>query len=80
MIAGAGGMPISFDGNLVVAISSRALFNLDERHALYEREGVDAYTKQPIAHENNQLIVLAGVSHLREPIPLMIGRLLFCLL
>lgn len=80
MIAGLGAMPISFDRKLVVAISSRALFDLDESHALYERKGVDAYTKHQIAHENSQLIVLAGVSHLREQIPRMIGRLLFCLL
>ena len=76
MIAGEGIMPISFDGKLVVAISSRALFDLDESHALYEREGVDSYTKHQIAHEDSQLIVLAGTSHLREPILRMIGRLL----
>lgn len=80
MIAGEGIMPISFDGKLVVAISSRALFDLDESHALYEREGIDAYAKHQIAHEDSQLIVLAGTSHLREPILRMIGRLLFCLL
>jgi flagellar biosynthesis GTPase FlhF len=29
--------------NLVVAISSRALFNLDESHAVFENEGIEAY-------------------------------------
>lgn len=27
---------------LVIAVSSRALFNLDESHAIFENEGVDA--------------------------------------
>ena len=48
-------MPTSFDGKLVVAISSRALFDLDESHALYESEGVDAYTTHQIAHEDQPL-------------------------
>lgn len=45
-------MAISFDGKLVVATSSRALFNLDESHAVYEKQGVDAYCAYQIAHEN----------------------------
>lgn len=44
------------DGDrLVVAISSRALFDLGESHALFEREGVDAYADYQIAHENELL-------------------------
>jgi 5'-nucleotidase len=34
---------ITFNDKLVVAISSRALFDLDESHALFESDGVDAY-------------------------------------
>ena len=30
---------------LVVAISSRALFNLGDSHELFEREGLDAYAR-----------------------------------
>lgn len=37
---------------LVVAISSRALFNLADSHAIYEKDGVDAYQTYQIAHEN----------------------------
>lgn len=37
---------------LVVAISSRALFNLDESHALFEKEGVDVYCRHQVEHEN----------------------------
>ena len=48
-------MPTIFDGKLVVAISSRALFDLDESHEIYERDGVDAYTKHQIAHEDQPL-------------------------
>ncbi|HEX5477695.1 MAG TPA: 5'-nucleotidase, partial [Burkholderiales bacterium] len=31
------------EGKLVVAVSSRALFNFEEENALFERDGEDAY-------------------------------------
>jgi 5'-nucleotidase len=37
---------------LVVAVSSRALFDLDESHAIFENEGVDAYCRHQIEHED----------------------------
>jgi 5'-nucleotidase len=40
---------------LVVAISSRALFDLSESHALFEREGLDAYRGYQMARENELL-------------------------
>ncbi|WP_040953633.1 5'-nucleotidase [Coxiella burnetii] len=40
---------------LVVAISSRALFDLDESNAVYEQEGVDSYADYQIQHENEIL-------------------------
>jgi 5'-nucleotidase len=40
---------------LVVAISSRALFDLDESHQIYEGQGLDAYIKYQIENENNIL-------------------------
>ncbi len=40
---------------LVIAISSRALFDLDESDRVYEAEGVDAYALYQIAHENEIL-------------------------
>jgi 5'-nucleotidase len=43
------------DNKLVVAISSRALFDLTESHALFEREGLEAYRAYQIAHENDVL-------------------------
>ncbi|PPD49101.1 MAG: 5'-nucleotidase [Methylobacter sp.] len=36
---------------LVVAISSRALFNLDESHAIFEAEGKEAFCRYQIEHE-----------------------------
>ena len=40
---------------LVIAISSRALFDLSESHQVYEQEGVDAYRKYQIRHESDIL-------------------------
>ena len=48
-------MPIDFDGKLVIAISSRALFDLDQGHEVYEREGLAAYCRYQIEHENEVL-------------------------
>ena len=48
-------MAVNFDEKLVVAISSRALFNLDESHGIFEREGVEAYCSHQINSENNVL-------------------------
>ena len=48
-------MPANLLGKLVIAISSRALFNLDESHAVYEQQGIDAYLKYQIERENEIL-------------------------
>ena len=40
---------------LVVAISSRALFNLDESHKIFETQGKDAFCRHQIEHENEVL-------------------------
>ncbi len=36
-------MPVSFEGKLVVAISSRALFDFEEENRVFERDGEGAY-------------------------------------
>lgn len=41
--------------SLIVGISSRALFNLDESHDIYEKEGVETYANYQIANENKIL-------------------------
>jgi 5'-nucleotidase len=48
-------MPESFQGKLVVAISSRALFDLEESHRVFVEQGVDAYSRYQIERENEPL-------------------------
>lgn len=48
-------MPVTLQDKLVVAISSRALFDLDDSHAVYEQEGVEAYRRFQIDHEDEVL-------------------------
>ena len=43
------------DDKLVIAISSRALFNLDDSHRVYEQQGLQAYSEYQIAHEDEPL-------------------------
>jgi 5'-nucleotidase len=43
------------DKKLVVAISSRALFNLDESHEVFEQEGKEAYCRYQVEHEDEVL-------------------------
>ncbi len=42
-------------GKLVVAISSRALFDLTESHRIYTEDGVDAYHRYQVEHEDEIL-------------------------
>lgn len=53
-------MPTDISYKLVVAISSRALFDLDESNKVFEEQGVDAYAKYQIQHENE--ILAPGVA------------------
>ncbi|MBL4868645.1 MAG: 5'-nucleotidase, partial [Pseudomonadales bacterium] len=48
-------MPVSFEGKLVVAISSSALFNLDESDQVYTQQGLDAYRDYQIQNEEKVL-------------------------
>lgn len=48
-------MPGTDTSKLVIAISSRALFDLDESHDVYETQGVQAYADYQIARENEPL-------------------------
>ena len=40
---------------LVIAISSRALFNLDDAHRIFEQEGLDAYSDYQVEKEDETL-------------------------
>ena len=49
-------MPDSLQNyDLVVAISSRALFNLEEENNLFEKEGLEAFNAYQIEHQNDIL-------------------------
>ncbi len=48
-------MTAGLGDKLVLAISSRALFDLTQSHQIYEREGVEAYRQYQIAHEDEIL-------------------------
>jgi 5'-nucleotidase len=48
-------MPKSFGTKLVIAISSRALFNLDDSHRIFEEQGLEAYRQYQIDHEDEVL-------------------------
>jgi 5'-nucleotidase len=43
------------EGILVIGISSRALFDLGESHAIYESSGLQAYSEYQMEHENEYL-------------------------
>src|SRR3990167_4324222 len=48
-------MPTDISHKLVIAISSRALFDLDESNAIFENEGIEKYAAYQIQHENDIL-------------------------
>ena len=48
-------MPTTFGNALVIAISSRALFDLEESHAVYVEQGLAAYARYQIERENEPL-------------------------
>ena len=48
-------MPEKLDNKLVIAISSRALFNLDDSHEVYQRDGLEAYSKYQVEREDTPL-------------------------
>jgi len=48
-------MPKGFGDKLVIAISSRALFNLDDSHQVYVNQGLAAFAQYQIEHEDDIL-------------------------
>ena len=46
---------VSTKETLVIGISSRALFNLDESHSIFEAKGADVYSKHQIENEDTPL-------------------------
>jgi len=48
-------MAYDLHDKLVIAISSRALFNLEEENAIFNEEGLESYYKHQLAHLDNPL-------------------------
>ena len=48
-------MGVNLDNKLVVGISSRALFGLEDSHHVFETQGLDAYRQYQIEHETEVL-------------------------
>jgi len=48
-------MPFDLTEPLVIGVSSRALFNLEAENRIFEEQGVEAYTRYQIQHENEIL-------------------------
>lgn len=53
-------MPTKLNDKLVVAISSRALFDLEESHRIFVEEGLEAYARYQI--ENEDLLLEPGMA------------------
>jgi len=49
-------MPESLDDKLVIAISSRALFDLEESNRVFEEDGLEKYIEYQIEHEEEPLL------------------------
>ncbi|MDX2272758.1 MAG: 5'-nucleotidase [Cyanobacteriota bacterium] len=67
-------MPESLAGQLVIAVSSRALFSLDESNRVFEDEGLSAYRRYQTDHENDRLQpgvafpLIKRLLNLRDPV------------
>ena len=48
-------MAVSLEDCLVIGISSRALFDLDDENYIYETKGLQAYSEYQLAHEQEIL-------------------------
>ena len=69
-------MPYDLTKYLVIGVSSRALFDLSYENDIYEKEGLDAYSKYQIEHEDDILKtgkgfqLIQALLKLNEKIPL----------
>jgi 5'-nucleotidase len=63
------------DKPLVVAISSRALFNLDESHRIYEEQGTQAYCEYQVENEDMPLAPGGAFTLVRKLLALNEGRI-----
>ncbi len=59
-------MAYELDKRLVIGVSSRALFDMSMENDIFERQGVEAYCKYQVAHENEPLKPGPGFSLIRS--------------
>lgn len=59
-------MGFDLTGKLVVGVSSRALFDLSFENEIFEKEGVEAYCRYQLEHENDILKPGAGFKLIRS--------------
>ena len=48
-------MAYNLNDKLVIAISSRALFDLEEENQIFEKDGLDSYYKYQLENEDKSL-------------------------
>ena len=48
-------MPYDLSNYLVIGVSSRALFDLSRENEIFENEGLEAYCRHQLEHENDVL-------------------------
>nr|WP_026889574.1 5'-nucleotidase [Clostridium beijerinckii] len=53
-------MPYNLKDKLVIAISSRAIFDLEKENEMYEKEGLEKYSKFQV--ENEEKILEKGTA------------------
>ena len=66
-------MPTDLSDTLVVAIASTALFDLAESHRIYMEQGVEAYSRYQIEHEEEALLPGAAFGLVRKLLALNAG-------
>ncbi|HWI25044.1 MAG TPA: 5'-nucleotidase [Lysobacter sp.] len=66
-------LPDAAPGPLVVAITSRALFDLEDSHALYEREGIEAFRHHQRQREDDPLVPGIAFPLVRKLLALNLG-------
>ena len=60
---------------LIIGISSRALFNLDESHEIYEKQGLKSYQDYQIENEDNTLAPGEAFNLVKKTAALILMRL-----
>jgi len=48
-------MSLDLSEILVIGVSSRSLFNLEEENKIFDTEGIEGYRKYQLKHENDLL-------------------------